>query len=602
MIKCGSKKFKKIIAEKQTQYITKEQKEENLLEWTTFFRRNWDCFVEDFLEIPLFPYQKNMLLEIQNGEISTLICSRGSSKSFCTAISAITACLLKSNYNVIIVSLTLAQSNLLISSKIDKELSNEKTGISPILRQLRKDGWMEFKKDANTGGLIVEFANGSTIKSFALGESLRGNRCQMLILDEAAICSKSMYQSVAEPCLTQRQWSGKPVGYTELTPQILLSSARNKANWLWKTLLTTVNGYYNKFSRTKYTFICVDVLSATASGIQSPSQYYQRKKNTDDLTFQQEYMNIFIGANENSIFRFEDFEQNQILEEPFYPRTLDDILDKKDSNYVFSDDWIRFISCDIALATGEENDNSIYIFMAVNKKTGQRKIENVIRQNGLNTVLQVMLMKRYFYDYKATYIIQDTKGVGQSVYDLLTTETYDTDYGVTYPAWTVCLDKDLQISSDTVINDKLQRTISNNAEEVIIPYAGTSELNSQLHLLLRKVLRDKKIDFLKDDGEMQYKIEELDPTFITKSSEEKAFIMNPYIQTRLMINEAVSLEVKFMENGNIKLSEAKRTDTKDRYMTLGMGNFLSEKIYNKYLRDDSDEEFDESDFSEIYNY
>ena len=313
-------------------------------------------------------------------------------------------------------------------------------------------------------------------------------------------------------------------------------------------------------------------------------------------------MNIFIGANENSIFRFEDFEQNQILEEPFYPRTLDDILDKKDSNYVFSDDWIRFISCDIALATGEENDNSIYIFMAVNKKTGQRKIENVIRQNGLNTVLQVMLMKRYFYDYKATYIIQDTKGVGQSVYDLLTTETYDTDYGVTYPAWTVCLDKDLQISSDTVINDKLQRTISNNAEEVIIPYAGTSELNSQLHLLLRKALRDKKVDFLKDDGEMQYKIEELDPTFITKSSEEKAFIMNPYIQTRLMINEAVSLEVKFMENGNIKLSEAKRTDTKDRYMTLGMGNFLSEKIYNKYLKDDSDEEFDESDFSEIYNY
>ena len=138
--------------------------------------------------------------------------------------------------------------------------------------------------------------------------------------------------------------------------------------------------------------------------------------------------------------------------------------------------------------------------------------------------------------------------------------------------------------------------------EVVIPYAGTSELNSQMHLLLRKALKDQTISFLKDDSEMQYKIEDTDPTFITKSSEEKAFIINPFLQTRLMINESVALEVKFMENGNVKLSEAKRTNTKDRYMTLAMANLLAEKIYNKYLKDDSDEEFDESDFSEIYNY
>lgn len=602
MIKPNGKEFKRIIEEKKKQNLTKEEKEANIIEWNTFFKQNIDIFCTDFLEIPLFQYQKNMLIEIQESEIATLVCSRGSSKSFCTAIASLYFALLRSNCNVLVVSLTLSQSNLLISSKIDRELSNPKTGISPILRQLRKDGWMEIKKDANTGGYIVELANGSKIYACALGESLRGNRSQVVILDESAICSKTLYQQVAEPTLTQRQFRGKPSDYIEATPQIFLSSAKSRTNWLWKFLVNTVNGYYNKYSRTKYGFMCVDVLSAVASKIQSPSQYHQRKKNTDDLTFQQEYMNIFIGSNENSIFKIEDFEQNQILETPFYPTTIDDILDSKDNKYVFSDDWIRIISCDIALATGEDNDNSIYIFMAINKHTGERRMENLDMKNGLNTVYQVMLLKRYFYDYKASYLIIDVKGNGAGVYDLLTTETYDTDYNKLYPAWTVCLDKDLQISSDVVMNDKIQRTVSSDAMEVVIPYAGTSELNSQMHLLLRKALKDQTISFLKDDSEMQYKIEDTDPTFITKSSEEKAFIINPFLQTRLMINESVALEVKFMENGNVKLSEAKRTNTKDRYMTLAMANLLAEKIYNKYLKDDSDEEFDESDFSEIYNY
>lgn len=601
MIKCGSKEFKKIIAEKQKQDLTQVEKEENVIEWVTFFRNNWAIFSEDFLGIPLFQYQKNMITEMQENEISTIICSRGASKSFCTAVGAIDACLLRSNYNVIIVSLTLAQSNLLISSKIDRELSNEKTGISPILRQLRKDGYMKFSKDQNTGGLIVEFGNGSTIKSFSLGESLRGNRCQMIILDEAAICSKTLYQSVAEPCLTQRQWLGKPKDYNEITPQIFLSSARSRSNWLWRFLVNTVNGYYNVHSRTKYGFLCVDVLSATASGIQSPSQYYQRKKNTDDLTFQQEYMNIFIGSNENSIFKIEDFEQNQILEKPFYTTTFDDILDKKEKDYKFSDDWVRILACDIALATGDENDNSVYLFMCINKKTGERKVENIIMENGLNTVLQVKFIKRYFYDYKSSYLIMDVKGNGAGIYDLLTTETEDFEFNKIYPAWTVCYDKNLQISSDIVMNDKIQRTISTEAEEVIIPYAGTSDLNSQMHLLLRKALKDKTISLLKDDSEMQYKLEDADPEFILKTSDEKAFLINPFLQTRLMINESIALEVKFMENGNVKLTEAKRTNTKDRYMTLAMANLLADKIYNKYLRiDDSD--FDESDFYEIYNY
>lgn len=300
-------------------------------------------------------------------------------------------------------------------------------------------------------------------------------------------------------------------------------------------------------------------------------------------------MNIFLGSNENSIFKFEDFEQNQILEHPFYVRTIEQIIDNEPNSYKFTDDWVRIIVCDIALASGNENDNSVYIFMAINKETGERRVENIIVKNGLNTLLQVRNMKRYFYEYHASYLMMDVKGVGQGVYDLMTVETEDNEFNMTYPAWTVCLDKDLKISSDTVINDKIQRTISSDAKEVIIPFAGTSDLNSEMHLALRKALKDKIISLLKDDSEMKVKIEDSDPRFILKSAEEKAQAILPFIQTKYMINEAISLEVKFLDNGNIKLQEAKRTDVKDRYMTLAMGNLLADKIYNKYNKQYDDE-------------
>ena len=588
--------FYSIIEQKKKDGITKEQKKYNFKSWVTFFRQNLDIFVEDFLEIPVHMFQKNMFAMLQDNDITTFVCSRGSSKSFCASIIAVCYMLLYPNCTILVTSLTLSQSNLIISSKIDKELSNLQSGISPILRQLRKDGWITFGKDQNTGGLIVSCKNGSIIKSCALGESMRGNRAQIVILDEAAICSKKLYQTCAEPTLSQRIFVGRPNDYVEEPKQIFLSSARSKTNWLWKQLINCVVGYYKK-GRIKYGFMCVDALSGVASKIQTPNQYLQRKKNTDDLTFRQEYLNEFLGTSENSIFKLEDFEVNQTLENPFYLKTLDDILDDEKYKYDFSNDKeIRIVVCDIALATGNENDNSVWIFMSINKETNERKVENVIPKNGLNTVTQVKLMKRFFYEYKAHYLMMDVKGVGQGVYDLLTVETIDPEFATIYPAWTVCKDSSLQITSDTVMNDKIQRTISVDAEEVIIPYAGTSELNTQLHLSLRKALKDRNISFLKDESIIKAKIEDEDSKFFTRSSEYKAQVLLPFLQTKFMINEAISLEVKFSENGNIKLQEAKRTDVKDRYMTLAMGNLLADKIFNKYHREDEEEDIDLEDW------
>lgn len=578
------------------QKLSKEDIEQNVIEWCTFYRRNLDIFNEDYLEIKISQFQKQRINSWADNEVQDTLASRGSAKSFDIGLFAIDMALLYSACNVLITSMTLNQSNLIIDEKIDKIFCTEGTRwSSPVLCQLRKDGWIRFKKDDNTGAKIVEFGNGSKIFAVNCGDSARGKRSQIVIVDECVLVKRKDFEEIISPTLEVRKFGGRPKDYPEETKQIFLSSAKTKTNWMWTHLKKTVNKHY-KDRNNKYGFFAGDIFTAVANGIQTVKQYIQRKEDTDDMSFEQEYLNIFLGSNENSIFKFEDFERNQILEHPFYVRTVEQIIDGEENSYKFSDDWIRIIVADIALATGNDNDNSVYIFMAINKETGERKVENVIVKNGLNTLYQVRNMKRYFYEYKSTYLMMDVKGVGQGVYDLMTIETEDQEYNMVYPAWTVCIDKDLQISSDTVINDKIQRTISSDAKEVIIPYAGTSDLNSQMHLALRKALKDENISLLKDDSEMKVKIEDSDPKFILKSSEEKAEIMLPFIQTKYMINEAISLEVKMMDNGNIKLQEAKRTDVKDRYMTLAMGNLLADKIYNKYNKQNESEEVNLDDW------
>lgn len=573
---------------------SKEEIEENIIEWTTFYRRNLDIFNEDYLGITnLCLMQKQMINKFSDNDVATAICSRGLSKSFNIALTAIDFALLYSGVNILVTSMTLAQSNLIIDEKIDKIFCSKGTRwSSDILVKMREEGYIKFSTDGNTGARVVEFGNGSKIHAVNCGESARGQRSNIAIVDEFCLLKKKDLDEIILATLEVRKFGGRPLDYTEETKQVFLSSARNKTNWGWKHLVNTVNDHY-KNKTTKSGFFCGDIFTAVANGIQTKKQYLQRKKSTDALSFEQEYLNIFLSTNDDSIFKYEDFENCQTLEHPFYPRTKEEIIFGDEQTYNFdNDDWIRVVVSDIAVATGNENDNTVLDCFCVNKQTGETRFEHIQTISGMNTQLQAIQIKRLFYEYKADYFIQDVTGVGQGVYDLLTTETIDEEVGKTYPAWTVNTDIELQLSSDTVINDKLVRTISNNAIPVVIPFSGNVGLNSEMHFTTRQMLKDGLVKLLKDDAEMKCKLEEKDPQWISKSSDYKARIMLPFIQTRYTINEAIALNTVFMEGNKIKLKEAKRTDTKDRYMTFAMGCIFASKIKSKYSQEYNDDDLD----------
>ena len=156
--------------------FNKVEYDKRLAEWQLFYLNNLDIFTEEFLQIPLKQFQRELLLNCRQYEVMDVVASRGLSKSFCIALLANNLALLLPNISILITSMTLNQSNIIIKEKIDEMFTSEtSTKVnSPILKQLRKDGFIQFKNDKNTGGLIVEYGNGSKIFAVNCGDSARG--------------------------------------------------------------------------------------------------------------------------------------------------------------------------------------------------------------------------------------------------------------------------------------------------------------------------------------------------------------------------------------------------------------------------------------------
>ena len=566
----------------------------NTVEWQMFYLNNLDIFTEEYLDIPLKQFQRQILLGCWANDIETIIASRGLSKTFTTAILANNLALLISGVDIVITSAYLGQANKIINEKIDRELSSEDKGISPILIQLRKDGYITFKNNETTKGRVVEYGNGSRIISVACDDTGRGERCHIVITDEARLVKKKNYDSITEPFLQPYNKNGLFIE----PKQIFLSSSRTKDNWLWKYLRDTVNGHY-KDKEIKYGFFVGDIYTAVASGIQTKKQLITRKRNTNPYDFSMEYENNWIGESETSLFKFEDFHNLQVLEDCFYPREPMEVMENFENTYDYKENEVRVVSVDIAVSGGKDNDNTAFTLGSIDIDTLEKKIEYAVTYNGLNSLKQVVLMKRLFYEYKSSYFVMDSKGIGNVIFDMLTVETIDEEYGITYPAWTICKDRNLQISSENVLNDKITRTISNDVREVIIPIAGTPDINSSMHYSMRKSLKDKEIKFLKDDTDMEARFLDKYPRWMLNTPEKKAKMLLPFLNTRFIVTESVSLNSK-VKDSKIKLEE-NRSDTKDRYMSLTMLNYFFEKLSNKYSQDEQISDLDVDDYSFLSN-
>ena len=584
-----------------TDGFTQKQKE-NAKKWITRYRRNWDLFAEEVLQIKLYPLQKFSLhmmgVSLEYDEIAT----RGSAKSFRVALGALCAFCLYPYSEIVITSSTVPQASKLVEKKMRDELIKK---LSPYLLYMYEHEYIVITKSNTSDGgsyTIENKLNGSTIKVMPCLDSARGERSTWNIYEESRLLKKTIVDSVFEPMGHARQakYLLNPKYNTkrwqESARSTYISSARYSYEWFAKKFNDTVVNYYTS-KHDRYIPFAQDIFTAIEDGSRTWADYRKTKKSMSEIDFKMEILNEMFSENEDAFFDYKSFKENQVLEKAFIPPTPQDFFMDKPLSMANKDpSEIRLVIADLAF-TGdsgrEKNDHTVFMCMSLHWKKFrfERHLDYIETRPGGGADKVVLRLKELFWDYQADYLIFDNRSGGEAIFDFLSKETEHPERGNAWNpcGFTVVQDKDLQIVPWGKIEELSNRTVDPNAMPCLIPIIGTGDLNSLGWQSLKKNLETNNIKFLVPMQEAKDCLVDSGDYF-KMTSDEYAQAVMPYGQTDETIQECINLSAEYKE-GKVRLKEP-RSGYKDRAVVLSYGNLVAERLDNRYAKANQKQECD----------
>lgn len=532
--------------------------------WTAFYRANPHRFAGDYLGVKLFLYQKLLLWAMNKYSFFMYIAARGQGKSYIIAVYCVIRAILYPSSNIVLASGTKGQARLIITEKIFALKNNSKN----VDREIK-----EFKTSANE--CYVVFWNGSKITAVTSGDSARGYRANILIVDEFRLITKETIDQILRPFLNVQRIppylsDPKYKHLQEENKEIYISSAWYKNHWIWDSFKSYLNGMLS--GKDYFVAVLPWQLSVYHNLLSRKRVEQQRtEEDFDQMSWDMEYEALFVGENENAYFKLDDIQKCRTLPKPFYPPTDVEFVENRDkrkklTNMPKQSGEIRLIGMDVALmgsSKAVKNDTTQFTLMRLlpQGEEYRRDVVYMEKMEGQHSELQAIRMKQLYYDFEADYVALDTNGNGMSVSDDLMRILYDRARDVEYPAW-------------TVINDEMMddRKLDKNAIPIIYSIKGNNEINHKVATGLRSAFEKKKIRLLMNDIEAKEELIER-KQFLKKTTEEQVYLLKPFAQATALTNELVNLVYK-VSSGYIKIEEV-GTTTKDRYSSVGYANYVA---------------------------
>ena len=267
--------------------LTPEQKE-RAKKWITRYRRNWDLFATEVLQMKLYPLQLFSLHMMGISQEYNEIATRGAAKSWRVGVGAMIAFCLYPYSEIVITSSTIPQAARLVEKKIRDEIIKK---LSPYLLYMYEHEYIVItKSNTSEGGAytIENKLNGSTISVLPCLESARGPRSTFNIYEESRLLKKTIIDSVFEPMGHARQakYLLNPKYNTkrwqETARSFYISSARYSYEWFAKKFRDTVTNYYTS-KHEKYTPFAQDIFTAIEDGSRTWADYRKNKKSMSEL-------------------------------------------------------------------------------------------------------------------------------------------------------------------------------------------------------------------------------------------------------------------------------------------------------------------------------
>ena len=548
----------------------RERLDEGIKIWTSFYRQNIHRFAIDYLGIQLKPFQVVLLYMIERNLKSCLITSRGLGKSWLIALYCCCRAILYPGQKIIVSCETKEQSRNLIREKIVNELMN----MSPNLR--KEINPREIKIGTNES--YVKFKNGSTITAINASENTRGKRAHILVVDEYVQIKNGFdtLTKILQPFLQvvrQPKYLQNPK-YSHLqeeNKQIYASSAWYADHWSYDLY----KDYVEKMLIGESSFVCnLPYNVALKYGLMTQTRLDEimSDPNLSEEAFLMEYSAMFYDLGEGAYIKPSDIINNRTVVKPWYPPTdIEYIAEKGKRNISWKEDRtskqeLRVLGCDIALAQGDKNDNTV-IHYSVSIPKGDKYITEVKYSEAINggTAKAIALrLKQLFFDGDCDYIVMDIAGLGLAVLDALGEYTFDTERDIKYPPM-CCFNKE----------DKKERCGYREAIPCIYGIVANEEINNAIAVTLKASLNNHTLKFLVNEFEGEDWLNE-NKNFQMLETSEKVRLMYPYVQTTLTQMEIIKLQTEITRKG-IKLVEF-GSNRKDRYSALAYMNlFIREK-------------------------
>lgn len=553
---------------------------EKLKIWIGYYRENPHRFAEDYFGVKLKTFQKILVYLCFKYPFFTFLASRGLGKSWLIALIAIIKCILYPGSRVVIASGTKGQAEKIIDNKIKQDFwenyPNIRKEIADITTSQRKTS--------------VTFHNGSIILAVTANDNARGERANLIIVDEHRLIKKEVYEKVIEPFATYLRQPGylnKPeyTSIKDVPNQIIyMSSAWYKNHWIFNDANDCVNAMVEGKNTRFITAIPYHL--GIKEHIINPLviKNTMSKSDFDPISFGMEYKCQFFGEASGALLKLSDFDKNRKLTHAYIPRPdfaiAEDITKygkPRPKHFPKQEDELRLISIDVSLMPGKENDNTILSFLrllpAKNGAYYIKQLVNTIALNGLHSDIQAKYIKRWFYDFSADYIVMDTNGNGLSVFDSLAKVSYDEETGQEYPAFSSFNKEEYD---DRVLDD--------DPDNVIFAINPNVDVNHNAAMRLKGNLERGRLNLLVDvNVALSNLYKGKDSKVLTV--DEEAELLQPFVSTTMMINEAISLEIKLVKERFIALVES-GTARKDRYSSLAYGIYFASILEEELEEED----------------
>lgn len=407
----------------------------------------------------------------------------------------------------------------------------------------------------------IKFVNDSRIDVLANSQSSKGQRRNIIMIEESALLDDFTFQDALFPIVEHGRLTVGKLGI--LNPEEL----SQKVNF-YTTAGFRGSDEFARSIRMKDDMINLQGKIVMGSDWHlgcwygrgsTKQQILDKKKNMSPIAFAQNYESKWVGNVDSALVDI-----NKLLN----LRTLNKAQIKSEKNGEY------YIGIDVARSQDTSNNQSSVSVIEVkrNKKTNKIIELNLVNlfniSNALNFTTQAAEIKKIKINFNAKIAICDSNGLGVGLIDELMKESIDPKTKENLGCW------------DTINTDSQPEI--NNAERCLYDLKPQSA-NSEIIVNFIDMVESSKLKLLekKQDADYSY-------------SDRENYIENvvPFVQTDFLIEEIANLQLKPLPSGKVTINKVINKINKDRVSALMYVLWYVKTFEDRIIEDDGISDFE----------